>query len=79
MGSILFLLIVIILVLWILASCIRIVPQAYAIVLERLGAYQATWGTGCTLQTSICRACGKKSQSERAGCRFPTTASYHKR
>ena len=46
MGSILFLLIVIILVLWILASCIRIVPQAYAIVLERLGAYQATWGTG---------------------------------
>ena len=46
MGSILFLLIVIILVLWILASCIRIVPQAYAIVLERLGAYQSTWGTG---------------------------------
>ena len=88
MGSILFLLIVIILVLWILASCIRIVPQAYAIVLERLGAYQATWGTGLhfkipifdrTLQTSICRACGKKSQSERAGCRFPTTAGYHKR
>ena len=50
MGSILFLLIVIILVLWILASCIRIVPQAYAIVLERLGAYQATWGTGVQLR-----------------------------
>ena len=46
MGSILFLLIVIILVLWILASCIRIVPQAYAVVLERLGAYKATWSTG---------------------------------
>ena len=46
MGKVLVLLIVIILVLWILASCIRIVPQAYAIVLERLGAYQATWGTG---------------------------------
>ena len=46
MGSILFLLIVIILVLWILASCIRIVPQAYAIVLERLGPYQATRRTG---------------------------------
>ena len=46
MGKVVVLLIVIILVLWILASCIRIVPQAYAIVLERLGAYQATWGTG---------------------------------
>ena len=78
MGSILFLLIVIILVLWILASCIRIVPQAYAIVLERLGAYQATWGTGVHFKLP-CRACGKKSQSERAGCRFSTTAGYHKR
>ena len=29
-----------------LASCIRIVPQAYAVVLERLGAYKATWSTG---------------------------------
>ena len=46
MAKVLILLVVIILVLWILASCIRIVPQAYAIVLERLGAYQATWGTG---------------------------------
>ncbi len=40
------LLVVIVLVLWVLASCIRIVPQAYAVVLERLGAYKATWGTG---------------------------------
>ena len=32
--------------LWVLASCIRIVPQAYAVVLERLGAYKATWSTG---------------------------------
>ena len=71
MGSILFLLIVIILVLWILASCIRIVPQAYAIVLERLGAYQATWGTGVHFKLPFV-------ESERAGCRFSTTAGYHK-
>ena len=44
--TIVFLIIVIALVLWILSSCIRIVPQAYAFVLERLGAYQATWATG---------------------------------
>ena len=46
MGGVVVLRVVIILVLWVLASCIRIVPQAYAVVLERLGAYKATWGTG---------------------------------
>ena len=46
MGGVVVLLVVIVLVLWVLASCIRIVPQAYAVVLERLGAYKATWSTG---------------------------------
>ena len=40
MGGVVVLLVVIVLVLWVLASCIRIVPQAYAVVLERLGAYK---------------------------------------
>ena len=46
MGGVVVLLVVIVLVLWVLASCIRIVPQAYAVVLERLGAYKATWSAG---------------------------------
>ena len=46
MGGVVVLLVVIVLVLWVIASCIRIVPQAYAVVLERLGAYKATWSTG---------------------------------
>ena len=46
MGGVVVLLVVIVLVLWVLTSCIRIVPQAYAVVLERLGAYKATWSTG---------------------------------
>lgn len=46
MGGVVVLLVVIVLVLWVLASCIRIVPQAYAVVLEHLGAYKATWSTG---------------------------------
>ena len=46
MGGVVVLLVVIVLVLWVLASCIHIVPQAYAVVLERLGAYKATWSTG---------------------------------
>lgn len=29
-----------------LISCIKIVPQAYAYILERLGAYNSTWSTG---------------------------------
>ena len=35
-----------IIVLLVLASCIRIVPQAQALVVERLGAYLETWSVG---------------------------------
>ena len=35
-----------VIVLIILASCIKIVPQAQAVVLERLGAYKETWNVG---------------------------------
>lgn len=42
MGGILLLIVVFILVLMLAASSIKIVPQAYAYVVERLGAYQAT-------------------------------------
>lgn len=35
-----------IIVLLILASCIKIVPQANAMVIERLGGYQGTWNVG---------------------------------
>lgn len=38
--------IIAVLVLAIVASCIRIVPQAHAVILERLGAYKATWSVG---------------------------------
>ena len=39
-------LIILIISLLILASCVKIVPQAHAYVVERLGAYQATWKVG---------------------------------
>ena len=35
-----------VIILVILASCIKIVPQAQAVVLERLGAYKETWNVG---------------------------------
>ena len=40
------LLVILVLLVWILVSCIKIVPQAHAFVVERLGAYQGTWGVG---------------------------------
>lgn len=33
-------------ILIVLASCVRIVPQAHSYVVERLGGYQATWNVG---------------------------------
>ena len=36
----------VVLLLLVLASCIKIVPQAQAFILERLGAYQETWSVG---------------------------------
>ena len=44
--GVVFLIVIIVIAVWVLASCVRIVPQAYAVFLERLGAYQATWSTG---------------------------------
>ena len=41
-----FLIIVIILIIYIIVSCVRIVPQAQAYVIERLGAYNGTWSVG---------------------------------
>ena len=38
--------ILVVVILLILASCIRIVPQAQALVVERLGGYQGTWSVG---------------------------------
>ena len=71
MAKILILLVVIILVLWILASCIRIVPQAYAIVLERLGAYQATWGTGVHFKLPFVERVARKVNLKEQVVDFP--------
>lgn len=46
MGGIIAFVVLLILALIILMSCIKIVPQAHAYVVERLGAYQQTWSVG---------------------------------
>ena len=46
MGGLFVLVVFLILAVLILLSCIKIVPQAHAYVVERLGAYQQTWSVG---------------------------------
>ena len=45
-AGVIFIVVIVVIAALILASCVKVVPQAYAMVLERLGAYKATWGTG---------------------------------
>ena len=47
------LLIIAVLVLCLIVSCIKIVPQAQAFVVERLGGYQATWSVGMHFKVPI--------------------------
>ena len=46
MGPIIAIVILLVLVLLIVVSCIKIVPQAHAVVVERLGGYLDTWSVG---------------------------------
>lgn len=45
-GLVIGFIILVILILVLLASCVKVVPQAHALVIERLGGYLATWGVG---------------------------------
>ena len=50
MGGLIAFVVVLLLLVMILLSCIKIVPQANAYVVERLGAYQQTWSVGLHLK-----------------------------
>ena len=52
--------VVAIILLLVFISCIRIVPQANAVVVERLGAYRKTWGTGIHLLAPFIDRVAKK-------------------
>ena len=45
--------VLVLVILLLLASCIKIVPQATAFVVERLGAYNGTWGVGIHFKAPI--------------------------
>ncbi|MCQ2522415.1 MAG: SPFH/Band 7/PHB domain protein [Lachnospiraceae bacterium] len=54
------LIIVLVIVFFIIISCIKIVPQAHAFVVERLGAYQGTWSVGLHMKAPFFDRIAKK-------------------
>lgn len=60
-----------IVVLLILSSCVKVVPQAKAFVVERLGAYQTTWSTGLHLKFPIIERVAKRVNLKEQVVDFP--------
>ena len=60
----------IILVLLVL-SCIKIVPQAHSYVIERLGAYHATWGVGLHVKLPMIDRIAKRVSLKEQVVDFP--------
>ncbi len=63
--------IIILIVLIILVRCIKIVPQAHAFVIERLGAYNTTWGTGLHLKVPFIDRISRKVSLKEQVVDFP--------
>ena len=70
MGFI-FLLILIIVVVVLVVLNTRIVPQAHAYVIERLGAYHATWETGFHMAIPIIDKISKRISLKESVADFP--------
>lgn len=76
MGT--FLVIILIIVMVLLISCVKIVRQAQALVIERLGAYQATWGTGLHFKLPIVDRVARRVDMKEQVVDFCATAGYTK-
>ncbi|MDO5134565.1 MAG: SPFH domain-containing protein [Eubacteriales bacterium] len=71
MGKAIVLIVALIILVWVVASCIRIVPQAYAVVLERLGAYRTTWSTGVHFKVPFIEKVARKVNLKEQVVDFP--------
>lgn len=65
------LVLLIVVVIALLISCIKIVPQAHAYVVERLGAYHTTWGTGMHFKMPFIDRVAKKVSLKEQVIDFP--------
>ena len=71
MVSVIVLVVFLFIVLLVLASCIKIVPQASALILERLGAYKATWGVGIHFKVPFIERVAKRVNLKEQVVDFP--------
>ena len=72
LGALLCILVVLfVLILVVVTSCIKIVPQAQAYVVERLGAYQATWSVGVHFKLPLVDRVAKRVMLKEQVVDFP--------
>ena len=71
MTGFILLVVLAVIILWVVASCVKVVPQARAFVVERLGAYQATWSTGLHFKVPIIERVAKKVNLKEQVVDFP--------
>lgn len=69
-GFIMFIIFLIV-ALMVLASCVKIVPQASALILERLGAYRGTWGVGIHFKVPFIERVAKRVNLKEQVVDFP--------
>lgn len=60
-----------ILLLILISSCVKIVPQAHALIVERLGGYQGTWGVGIHLKMPLIDKIAKRVNLKEQVVDFP--------
>ena len=65
------LLIILIIIALIALANIRVVPQAYTMVVERLGSYQTTWGNGLHIKLPIIDRIARKVNMKEQVADFP--------
>ncbi|MCI5828154.1 MAG: SPFH/Band 7/PHB domain protein [Lachnospiraceae bacterium] len=71
MGPIIAIIVLLIVVLMIVVSCIKIVPQAHAVVVERLGGYLDTWSVGLHFKTPFIDRIAKRVNLKEQVVDFP--------
>ncbi|WIF95980.1 SPFH domain-containing protein [Caminicella sporogenes] len=71
MGTLIIPILLIIIAIFLVVSNIRIVPQAHAYVIERLGAYQATWNVGLHVKIPLIDRVAKKVSLKERVVDFP--------
>ena len=65
------LIVFLVILLLVLVSCITIVPQAHAYVVERLGAYQGTWNVGLHIKMPFLDRIARRVNLKEQVCDFP--------